>query len=446
MYYKKTKFLVAGLQKSGLSATKTLLEKGADVYVYDKRTSEQVVKNIEALEFLGAKKVTDYKSAVEYIDVLVISPGVPIDSPICKIFKQANKRIIGELELGALQFNTPIIAVTGTNGKTTVSTLLHKALTKSGYKSVLAGNVGVPVCSVVDEINQSEFAVIEVSSFQLETTYAFTPHVSIVLNITPDHLDRHYSMENYTLVKSKIVLPLRESEFAILNHDDETVKRFNTLTRAKILWFSTKEKVDGGYILDGAVYFFEEKVLDIENLKISQPHNLENILAVVCALKIVGVENSQIEKALTEFKGIKHRLESIKTVNGVEFVNDSKSTNSSSAIKAVESLNKSTVIILGGSDKGLDYTELFEKIKSCDKIKRTVITGENANSMLAYAVKVNLDGVVVVKGFENAVKTAYALCENQGVVLLSPATASFDEFSDFEKRGERFAEIVNSIS
>ena len=446
MYYKKTKFLVAGLQKSGLSATKFLLEKGAEVYIYDKRKSEQVTKNIEALEFLGAKQVTDYKSAVEYIDVLVVSPGVPIDSPICKIFKENDKRIIGELELGYTEVKTPIIAVSGTNGKTTVSTILHKALIDGGLKSVLAGNVGTPITSVIGEINQSDLAVVEVSSFQLETTCAFTPHISVLLNVTPDHLDRHYSMENYSLVKSKMILPLKESEFAVLNYDDDILRRFDTLTRGKILWFSVKEKVDGAYVEEGCVFFKEEKVLNVQDVKIKGIHNLENILSVVCVLKAIGLSNLQIQKSLTEFNGVKHRLERIKTVNGVEFINDSKSTNPSSAISAIQSIDKNAVLILGGSDKGLDYTELFEKIKNCNNIKRIVITGECANSMLTYATKVNLEGVIVGKSFENAVKTAYALSENQGVVLLSPATASFDEFSDFEKRGERFAEIVNSIS
>ena len=445
MYYKKSKFLVAGLQKSGLSVTKLLLEKGADVYIYDKRKSEQILKNIETLEFLGAKHVVDYKSAVEYIDVLVISPGVPIDSPICKTFKEAKKRIIGELELGYLQITTPIIAVTGTNGKTTVSTLLHKTLLDSGVKSVLAGNVGTPFTSVVDDINQSDIAVLEVSSYQLETTYSFSPHVSIVLNITPDHLERHYSMENYSLVKSKIVLPLKESEFAVLNYDDDIVKRFSDITKAKTIWFSTKEKVDGAYLLDGSVFFYEEKILALSNLKLIGEHNVENVLATVCALKAIGVENDKIEKSLTEFKGVKHRLDSVRTVNEVEFINDSKSTNPASSIKAIDSIEKNAVLILGGSDKGLDYTELFEKIKNSSKIKHTVITGESANSMLNYATKVNLDGVVLIKGFENAVKTAYALCDKGEIVLLSPGTASFDEFLDFEKRGEKFAEIANSI-
>ncbi len=445
MYYKNTSFLVAGLQKSGLSATKFLLERGAKVYIYDKRKSEQVLKNIEALEFLGAKVVTDYKSAVKFIDVLVISPGVPIDSDICITYKKADKRIIGELELGALEIKTPLVAVTGTNGKTTVCSLIHKALENANLKSTLSGNVGTPITSMINEINQSDISVVEVSSYQLETTYAFTPHVSVVLNITPDHLERHYSMENYTLVKSKLVLPLRESEFAVLNYDDERVKDFSRLTKSKILWFSVKEEVDGAYLNDNAVYFKGEKIVDCDKLIIKEPHNLQNVLATVCVLKAVGVENDDIVKSLTSFKGVKHRFQKVCEKDGVTFINDSKSTNPDSTLKAIDSLNKSAVLILGGSEKGLDYTELFEKIKSSKKVTHTVITGQSAGAMLSYAVKAGLDGVIIVKGFDEAVKTAYKLCGQNDAVLLSPATASFDEFKDFEERGERFVKVANSL-
>ena len=445
MYYKKTSFLVAGLQKSGLSSAKLLLERGANVYIYDKRKSAEVVVNIDKLQALGGIVVDDYKSAVDYIDVLVISPGVPIDSDICITYKKAGKRIIGELELGFLEIKTPLIAVTGTNGKTTVCTLIHKVLKDSGYKANLSGNVGTPITSVIDEINNSELSVVEVSSYQLETTYSFLPHVSVVLNITPDHLERHYSMENYTLVKSKIVIPLKESEFAILNYDDDRVKDFSKLTKAKILWFSVKEEVDGGYLKDDSIYFNGEKIIEIDKLLIKEQHNVQNVLATVCALKAVGVETQDIIKSLTNFKGVKHRFQTVCEKNGVIFINDSKSTNPDSTMKAVCSLKTPAVLIVGGSDKRLDYTELFDTIKNSSKITRTVITGQSADGMLSSAIKVGLDKVSVVKGFDEAVKTAYMLCGKGEAVLLSPATASFDEFKDFEERGERFVKVAKSL-
>ena len=445
MYYKKTTFLVAGLQKSGLSSAKFLLEREATVYIYDRRKSEEIVKNIEELELLGCILIEDYKSIVDCIDVLVVSPGVPIDSDICLTYKKASKRIIGELELGFLEVKTPLIAVTGTNGKTTVCTLIHKILKDSLYKTTLSGNVGTPITSLVKEINNSELSVVEVSSYQLETTYFFTPHVSVVLNITPDHLERHYSMENYALVKSKIVLPLKESEFAVLNYDDEMVRGFSKLTRAKIIWFSTVEEVDGGYLKDNALYFKDEKIIEIDKLLIKEPHNIQNVLASICALKAVGVNSQEIYKSLTDFKGVKHRFQTVCEKDGVTFINDSKSTNPDSSIKAISSLKMPAVLIVGGSDKHLDYTGLFEAIKSSRMITRTVITGESSEDMFSCAIKVGLDGVSVVKRFDEAIKTAYKLCSTGEAVLLSPGTASFDEFKDFEERGERFVKIVNSL-
>lgn len=445
MYYKKTVFLVAGLQKSGVSATKFLLKKGAKVFIYDMRSTEEIAFNIDMLISLGAIFVSDYNSIINEVDVLLISPGVPIDSDICVTYKNAGKRITGELELGFNEVNIPIIAVTGTNGKTTVSSLLHNVLLSSGVDSLLAGNIGVPITEVASKSSDYEVMVLEVSSYQLETTYSFIPHVSIILNITPDHLDRHYTMENYTLVKSKLILPQKESEFCILNYDDLVVRKLSPLTKAKVIWFSTKQRVNGAYLEDNKIYFNSEEIISISDLFLKERHNIENTLATICALKALKIDNLCINKGLKEFKGVKHRLQKVRTIGGVTFINDSKSTNPDSTIKAIESLQENGVIIVGGSDKGLDYTEMFECIKSSNKIKNTVITGSNAGIMVSYAGKVGLDGISVCKDFSDAVKLAYKLCQ-EGVVLLSPGTASFDEFKNFEERGDKFVSIVESLS
>ncbi len=443
MYYKNLTFLVAGLQKSGYASACFLLGKSAKVYIYDRRKSEIVIKNKEKLENLGATSVEDYQKAVDFCDVLVISPGVPIDSEICKVFRSNNKRIIGELELAFINTLTPIVAVTGTNGKTTVCNMIHKGLTDSNFNSALVGNVGIPFISKVNEINEKDICVLEVSSFQLETTYLFCPHISVVLNVTPDHLDRHYTFENYALVKSKAVIPLKESEFAVLNYDDDNVREFCGLTRAKIVYFSKKEVVDGSYIVDGKIYFKGEELFAVSELSLSETHNVENALATVCTLKILGVSTESIKRTLCDFKGVKHRFERVRMVNGITFINDSKSTNEASAIKAVENLTEPTVLIIGGADKGLDYTGLMTAIRGSALVKQTVITGESSSLMLSYALKVGLDNVTQVKGFENAVKTAYKLAKSGDTVLLSPATSSFDEFKDYEERGEKFIETVN---
>lgn len=445
MYYKNTAFLVAGLQKSGLATAEFLLEKNAKVYIYDMRNTQSVLSNREKLVKKGAINLDDYKDAPNFCGVLVVSPGVPIDSDICKVFKNANKRVIGEIELAFLSVTTPIIAVTGTNGKTTVCSMIHKALKNNSITAELLGNIGTPLISRVNEVNKKELCVLELSSFQLETTYLFCPHISVVLNITPDHLDRHYNFENYLLVKSKAVIPLRESEFAVLNYDDENVRQFASITKAKIVWFSTCEKVDGVYLLGDDIYYKDEFIISVKDLSLKETHNIKNALASICVLKSLGINSQGVALSLKNFEGLSHRCKVVKTVNGVTFINDSKSTNQDSAVRAVENLNKPTVLILGGQDKGLDYTELFSKIKKSKFIKQTVITGSNARFMAEYAVKEEVDNVTVVKGFENAVKTAYSLSSSGDNVLLSPATSSFDEFSSFEERGEKFAQIVETI-
>ncbi len=445
MFYKNNTFLVAGLQKSGYASAEFLLEKNAKVYIYDMRKAQNVLSNKEKLVKKGAINLENYEQAPEFCDILVVSPGVPIDSDICSVFRSSNKRIIGETELGYLNTTTPIIAVTGTNGKTTVCNMIHSALKSNLVSSELLGNVGTPLISRLSEVNKKDVCVLEVSSFQLETTYLFCPHISVVLNITPDHLDRHYTYENYALVKSKIVIPLKESEFAILNFDDEKVRDFSKLTKAQILWFSTKEKVNGAYVLDGAIYFKDEFIMNVCDLALKESHNVENALACICVLKSLGVESGGVVASLKSFEGLSHRYKTVGVVNGVTFINDSKSTNQASAIKAVENLSKPTVLILGGEDKGLDYTDLFKKIKNSKLVKQTVITGKCAKFMAEYAVKEEVDSVTIVKGFENAVKTAYKLSLSGDNVLLTPATSSFDEFSGFEERGEKFAQIVETF-
>ena len=444
MYYKNNSFLVVGMQKSGYYSSKLLLEKGATVYLYDTRNSELVKNNIEELTSLGAKVVEDLGNVEKICNVLVLSPGVPIDSEIVVKFKKAKKRVLGELELGSMQFTTPIIAVTGTNGKTTVSTMLERALNSANINAELVGNVGVPVTSKISEIIKSDVVVIEVSSFQLESTYAFIPHVSIVLNLSPDHLDRHYTFENYSLVKSKIVIPQKESEYSVLNYDDETVREFSSLSPSNTVWFSCKEKVNGAYIEEGNVCYMGEVVFKYNPEVIKTAYSLENILAVVATLKIMGLKNEDIESSINEFGGVKHRREVVAQINGVTYINDSKSTNPASTISAIKELDRQTLLILGGYDKGLELSELFKGIKLNEFIKCVILTGQSALNMASVASKEGVLKLSIASDFTSAVKLATTLANEGDCVLLSPATSSFDEFESYEQRGERFSEIVKS--
>lgn len=445
MYCKNTSFLVLGMQKSGICATNFLLSKGAKVLVYDDGVAESVKKNLKEAQDLGALISGDPFLDVEHVDVLVLSPAVPVDHKVAVRAKELSKRIIGEFELASLFTTNLTVAITGTNGKTTTCSIVNYALNKSGNKAELVGNIGIPFTSKVGIANSNDIFVAEVSSFQLETINRFAPHIACILNITPDHLNRHYNMENYVYLKSKLLLNLRESEFAVLNYDDVLVNQLGQKTRAKVAWFSLKEKVDGAYVEDGFIYYKGEIIMAVKDIFASGLHNVENALASVCILKLLGLSNSDVLDGLKTFTGVKHRLQKVKTVNGVTYYNDSKSTNADSCKKAVESVTEPTILIMGGYDKGLNYEDLMRTIKQNKNVKKVILTGQSAKNMYAYAVNGGLEDVSIIKDFSLAVSLASSMAKGECNVLLSPATSSFDEFGSFEERGDRFIEIVENL-
>ena len=285
------------------------------------------------------------------ITVVLLSPGVAIDHEIPVRAKKLGKRIIGELELAAELCVAPVIAVTGTNGKTTTCTMIDDILKNGGEKPILCGNVGTPFSSVLDKITDDTLVVLETSSFQLETVSRFAPHVAVITNITPDHLSRHYNMENYIYLKGKILANLRESEYAVLNYDDGIVREFGEKTRAKVVYFSAQNEVNGAYVSDDKIFYKGKYVTDIKSLPVGGEHNVLNLLAAVCVAEIVGMTEEAICSGIKEFKGVKHRIQYIRTVNGADYYNDSKATNADATMKAIDSMNKPTTLILGGKDK-----------------------------------------------------------------------------------------------
>lgn len=445
MYVKMSTFLVVGLQKSGLSISKLLLSKNAEVFIYDDGKSESVKKNIQELKLLGAIHTENYEETLLKTDILVLSPGVPIDHAIPVKARELGIRIIGELELSSYFLKSVSVAVTGTNGKTTTCSLINHILNNANVSSVMAGNSGTPLSSVVNELNEDTTVVLEVSSFQLETVSRFAPHIACVLNITSDHLERHYNMSNYEFLKSKIVRNLKESEFQVLNYEDSVVRSFSELSKAKTVYFSKNQKVNGAYRENGNLYFNEEFIVNENELTLSGEHNLENILCSICVCKLLGLSSEEIENGLKTFKGVKHRLQNVKTLNGITFINDSKSTNPDSLLKAVESMNNNFVLIIGGYDKGLNYQTVFENIVKNKFLKQIVITGASANKMFNELEKLNYKKVSVEYDFEMAIFVAYKTAKTGETVLFSPATSSFDLFSDFEERGDKFIETVNSF-
>lgn len=447
MYLKRDKFLVVGISKSGIGATRLLLSRGAKCYIYDDNETEVVKRARAELAEEGAISVSvdELGEAIETCDVVVLSPGVAIDHEIPVKAKRGGKRIIGELELASLFCSAPIVAVTGTNGKTTTCSMIDCILKGAGIESLLCGNIGTPLSSVLDKITDNSVVVAEVSSFQLETVSKFTPHIAVITNITPDHLSRHYNMENYIYVKSRILQCQRESEYAVLSYDDPTVRKLAEKTKAKVVYFSMKEEVDGAYYLDGKIFFRGKYVMDASAVQLSGKHNVENVLAAVCVAELLGVSAESVSESLKEFKGVKHRIQFIDSVDGAEYYNDSKATNPDAAIKAIDSMKKPTVLILGGKDKGLNFDSLFDKIKkSC--VYHAVLTGESRFSLLKSAMESGYESVSMAEDFETAVKLAKMIARPGDAVLFSPACSSFDRFSDFEERGDKFIEIVEKFN
>ena len=346
--------MVAGMSKSGECAARFLLERGADVYIYDDVVSEKIKAVMDEFSSLGARVVTaeSYMDATLVCDILVLSPGIPIDNPLPVAFRKQGKTIIGEEELGAMFLRATAIAVTGTNGKTTTVSMLNSILENDGHKSVACGNIGNPLLGEVENLGFNDYAVIEVSSFQLETLSSLRPHIAVITNVTEDHLNRHYNMENYVFLKSKILRNLRESEYAVLNYDDEVVRGFAKSTKAKVVYFSMRERTEGAYFENGSVYFNGEKYFDVSDMTLTGVHNVYNALACVAAAHILGIDKNKVAEAICSFKGIKHRIEVVSKSNGVTYIDDSKGTNVDATVKAMNAMTEPTVILLGGKEIG----------------------------------------------------------------------------------------------
>ena len=447
MYLKQDKFIVVGISKSGIACARFLLSKDAKCYVYDDSDSVKVIEECKKLEEDGAiwvnkKEVFDL---LPEIDVVVLSPGVAIDHDLPVKARKLNKRIIGELELAYMFCNSPIIAVTGTNGKTTTCTMIDTVFKSAGITSVLCGNIGTPFISKVDNASMNDCFVVETSSFQLETVNAFCPHVAVITNVTPDHLSRHYNMENYLYVKSRILKNLQESEYAVLCYDDPLVQKLGDKARAKVLYFSAKTKVDGCYLEGGKVYFKGKEIIDVQELPISGEHNVLNFLATVCVSVAMGIPCEDIVRGMKAFRGVKHRIQHFATKSGVDYVNDSKATNIDATCKAIDAISKPTILILGGKDKGIAFDSLFEKIKN-SRVKGVVLTGESRYRLLESATKSGYKNVSMVSDFYTAIDLSRLIASEGDCVLLSPACSSFDAFSDFEQRGDEFVRYVESFN
>ena len=445
MYPSRQTFLVLGLSRSGRAAAEFLLSRGAKVYIYDDLSNERVEQTAHGLEEKGAKRIEkdDLTKTSEVCDVLVLSPGIPIDHPLAVAFKRNRKAVVGETELAARYMKCLIVAVTGTNGKTTTVSMLADVLKKGGYETNACGNIGTPMIDFCGG-PEAAVAVTEISSFQLETLNSLSPHIAVVLNISEDHLNRHYNMENYIFLKSKLLKNCTEAEYAVLNYDDPIVKDFAEKTKARVVWFSVRERVVGAYYENGEMYFGKERIMSVDDLPANGLHNVQNALAVIAVSKIMGIKTADITEALTCFKGVRHRIEYVGEVGGVKYVDDSKGTNVDATLKAIASMKTETVLLLGGKNKGYRYEKLFAALAR-SKVVHAVLYGENRYALLKSAREQSFDSLTVCERFDFAVHVAALKAKEGQTVLLSPASASFDEFASYEERGDKFVEIVRSL-
>lgn len=440
--------LVVGLGKSGVASALFLHRRGARVSVSDAKSPEQLRNEIPALLDAGITVETGQHGDRTFReqDLIVISPGVPFDMPQLARARERGIPIIGEVELAFRFLKGNIVAVTGSNGKTTTTTLAGDVIAASGRDTLVGGNIGTPVITFVDSATDQSWIVLEISSFQLESIESFRPKIAAVLNVTPDHLDRHYSFENYTAAKARVFQNQTEDDFAVLNVDDPTCVAIAKKVKSRVYWFSRQREVERGACVRGKEIVWrdgkgDEGILPVSDISLKGAHNLENVLAAVCIGMLVKAEPAAIRRAVEEFRAVEHRLEYVGTVRGVEYYNDSKATNVDATIKAIQSFPGRLHLILGGKDKGSDYTVLNELLSQ--RAKRVYTIGAAAAK-----IESQLRGIEVLHSetLEAAIKRAGEVAEAGDIVLLAPACASFDQFDSYEHRGRVFKELVRGLA
>src|SRR5229473_3143363 len=440
--------LVVGLGKSGAASALFLKSRGARVTVSDAKTEDELRSAIPVLLDNGITVETGGHGDRTFHsqDLIVVSPGVPVDAPPIVQARSFGVPVIGEIELAAQFLPGPIVAITGSNGKTTTTTLTGKILTGGGFSTLVGGNIGTPAISLVGSAKPDTLIVLEVSSFQLETIQIFRPKVAVILNITPDHLDRHRTFETYVDAKARIFENQQSADLAVLNADDPTCVALAAHTKAQVFWFSRQKEVQqGAWVVDGNILFRDGarqgEIMLVSEIPLKGAHNLENVLAAVCAGALMACAPEKIRQAVREFKAVEHRLEYVATIRGVDYYNDSKATNVDATIKALESFPANIHLIVGGKDKGSDYTLLNHLLRQ--RVKRVYTIGAAAAK-----IESQMKGVEVVHAdtLENALRKANAVAQPGDVVLLAPACASFDQFKNYEQRGQVFKQIVRTLS
>lgn len=447
---KDKKILVLGGGVSGTAAAAFLQKKGAAVTLADNKTKDRLSRQVLALADAGVKlHPGGMPEQVAAYDLAVISPGIPLDSPIAEKLQAAATPILGELELAYLFSHSPYLAITGTNGKTTTTTLLGYILEQAGVPEIVGGNIGAPLVERVETLADDAYIVAEVSSFQLETTTEFHPRVAAYLNLTPDHMNRHYTMENYGNIKAKIFANQGAGDVAVLNYDDEKVRAYAPKIKSEVFFFSRHVEPENGiYAKDGEIFINrggkKEKLIDIDDIFIKGGHNVENVMAAAAMAYVIGIDIKAIRKALVSFRGVEHRQEYVQEKDGVLYINDSKGTNPDSTLQALLAYDRPMVLLLGGYNKKSSFDSLMPLIEK--KVHHVVVLGETSDIIKEMLDRNGYKNYALAgKDFEKAVSLAVGFAQSGDVVMLSPACASWDMFRCFEDRGDLFKKLVNEL-
>jgi len=447
MDVKGRRVLVVGLGKSGIASALFLADRGARVAVSDTKSPQELHHDIPLLLDRGIVVEAGYhgERTFKEQELIVISPGVPADVPQLLQARQAGIPVIGEIELAARYLKGSIVAITGSNGKTTTTALAGEIIAASGRQTLVGGNIGTPAISFVENATVDTWIVLEVSSFQLETIATFHPTISVVLNVTPDHLDRHHTFANYAAAKARIFENQTSDDFAVLNADDATCAAMAEKAKAAVYWFSRRQFVEHGAFVRGDNIMWrdadhEQIIMPVAEISLKGAHNVENVLAGVCAGMLAGVDPADIRHAVSNFKAVEHRLEYVATIRGVQYYNDSKATNVDATIKALESFPRGIHLILGGKDKGSDYSSLNPLLEK--RVTRVYTIGSAAAKIES---QVRGTEVVSAGTIDNAVRRASESAASGDIVLLAPACASFDQFVSYEHRGRVFKDLVKQM-
>lgn len=451
---RQTRVLVVGLGKSGLAAAHFLKAQGAQVTVSDARPAA-LIADLPSLLDAGIMVEAGSHGLLTFRrqDLIIVSPGVPLSVPELRQVRALGMPVLGEFELGARFLQGQAVAITGSNGKTTTTTLLGDIFHAAGLPTLVGGNIGRPVVDMVPESTPETWSVLEVSSFQLESIASFHPRIAVVLNLTPDHLDRHGSFENYAAAKARITENQTSEDFLILNAEDKPTQMIAAKTRAQIFWFSPSRPIKQGAFVHGKSIFFRpaegttpEPILPMSEIPLAGSHNVENVLAAVCAARLAGIPAETIRSAVAAFRAVEHRLEFVRELDGVRYFNDSKATNVDATLKALAAFPSGIHVILGGKDKDSDYTTLAPLLR---ERARTVITiGSAAEKIESELSPLDLGAAKIERAetLQRAVSLAHGLATPGDVVLLAPACASFDQFENYEHRGRTFRDLVQALA